>query len=143
MGHVTNFISLTLFHEIKINMADTVGVSQLWTTLKEAFNEAMELFVPHKLCKPRDGLPFITTELKRLMRKRDRVFFQMKKLQRSVSNHDRAAHLRLKHTDLKHKVQKEIRRAYWTYVESIITPLEIEKNQSNKRLFTYLKMMIF
>ena len=63
----------------------------------------------------------------------------MKKLQRSVSNHDRAAHLRLKHTDLKHKVQKEIRRAYWTYVESIITPLETEKNKSNKRLFTYLK----
>ena len=42
--------------------------------------------------------------------------------------------------ELKHRVQKKSRRAYWNYVEGIVTPGEREKDhQSRKRFWTYVK----
>ena len=45
-----------------------------WSEFKETLNKMTEKFVPTKLCKPKDGHPWVTREIKRLMNKRDRLY---------------------------------------------------------------------
>lgn len=120
-------------------MASEANVNKLWTTLREAIDEGMSKYVPHKMCKPRNGLPYITSVIKKLARKRDRVYNQMKKTEQNVFNHNRASRLKEKHKDLKHRLQLEMRRAYWNYVDSVITPLDTEEKGSTKRFWSFIK----
>ena len=75
-----------------------------------------------KLHKEQLGLPYITPALRKLLRKRDRLYDKVKKSRRNVSMHGRAASLKSKYNSLKARVQKEIRQAYWRYISSIILP---------------------
>ena len=48
------------------------------------------------------------------MRKRDRL--KIKKAQRNVSMHERAASLKTQYKSMKQDVQRKIRTAYWDYI---------------------------
>ena len=60
-------------------MRATASVEELWSTFKNKFQSSMTDNIPHKTSRPRTGQPWITTEIRRLMRKRDRKHKQMKK----------------------------------------------------------------
>jgi len=68
-----------------------------------------------------------------MMRKRDRLYDKVKKTQKNVSQHNHA-----KTMTSRLKIQSEIRKAYWSYVESIISPMQ-EENTSRKRFWTFIK----
>jgi hypothetical protein len=61
-------------------------------------------------------MPWITSDLKKLIRKRDRLYKRNKK-----SGDKKTAK---KFKEIKQIVQHELRRAYWKYIESIVTPQE-------------------
>jgi len=46
-----------------------------------------------------------------------------------------------KYKELKHESQKQIRKAYWKYIEDIVTPSNEKEEKSNcmKRFWSYIK----
>ena len=89
----------------------------LWQCFRVELYIATEKFIPHKLEKLRNGLPYLRKDVKRLMRKRDKL-------------HD---HKDPRYKFLKRVVQKKLRCAHYQYVEDIINasnnnnPLGIKK----------------
>ena len=111
---------------------DTVSTDTLWESFKEAMTQGIKKFIPHKSTKPLNGFPWITQDIKRLMSKRDRLYSKKKKTG--------CAKLDKQFRALKHQIQREVRKAYWSYVEDIITPLDDEKPyQGMKRFWSMMK----
>ena len=106
-----------------------------WNLFKKAFNDLSEKIIPTKLCRPKHGHPWVKNAIKRLMRKRDKLYAKLKT--------NRTNNLIMtKFTLLKHKIQKEIRQAYNQYLHSIITdqPEDTEEPANpNKRFWTLIK----
>ena len=61
-------------------------VEQLWNSLKSAINQGFSKFIPIKRFGAKRSLPRITKQIKRLVRKRDRLFQVQKRSGRSRSN---------------------------------------------------------
>ena len=114
--------------------------NDLWVKLKESINKGINKYIPHKTCKSKDNLPWITPKIRKMIKKRDKL--SMKK--KSLGNSQRGSDLKKitnKIKDLKRSLQSETRRAYWSYVESLITPMETEGevHPSLKRFWTFVK----
>ena len=87
---------------------------------------ATKKFIASKTSKPRDGLPWITPSLKKMMRRRDKMFQKHK-----TSN---------KYKTLKRETQQGLRKTYWDYIEKVITPSDQNPiNKANKKFWTYIK----
>ena len=97
-------------------------VNDLWIKFRDAIQEGIKQFIPHRQQKAKVGLPYMTPELRKSIRRRDRLYDRIKKARKSVSMHEHAASLRTKYKKLKQEVQKQISKAYWNYVASVITP---------------------
>ena len=98
--HMTNFTELFLTTDDSDQTAD-----DLWCNFCVELNVATKKFIPHKLANTRNGLPYLTKDFKRLI-KRDKL--HARKVPR--------------YKILKHVVQKKLRYAYYQYVENIINP---------------------
>ena len=116
-------------------------VNTQWNFLKSIIDEGTKKFIPKKISRKRNKLPYISREIRSLIRKRNRIYQHMKEAWKEISNHNRARKLKEKHQQLNRDIQKKIRHAYWKYVEDIITPLENEARTSQKRFWTYIKHM--
>ena len=86
-------------------LSENMTADSKWNLFKAALNNLTDKFIPTKLCRPKDGHPWINNFIKRLMRKRDRLYSKLK------SNRSNKT-IKTKFTSLKHKIQKEIRLAY-------------------------------
>ena len=64
----------------------------------------------------------MTSELRLLIRRRDRLYDRMKKARRNISTHMKSSRLETRYKKLKHEVQRKIRSAYFDYISSVITP---------------------
>ena len=112
--------------------SDAVNVNDMWTTFRDTLQTSAATNIPHKQSKPKDKHPWIGRDLKKLMKKQQRYYKIMKK----TGDPQHAQ----QYLELKHRVQKKSRRAYWNYVEGIVTPGEHESDhQSRKRFWNYVK----
>ena len=94
--------------------------------------------IHHKRSKVKDNLPWITSQIRRMIRKRDKLSFRKKQQIKVGANDLNRTTKQLK--ALKKVIQSEIRKAYWSYVESIITPIDDQDSQSGPpRFWTYIK----
>ena len=117
----------------KLNELDNMKtcVNEMWCVFKNHLEEIVKKHVPHKIAKTKESLPWITPDIRKLTLKRDRLYKQNKK----SGNTTTAKKLK----DIKRKVQKELRRAYWNYIEEIVTPQENNNQYSSmKRFQTYM-----
>ena len=118
-----------------LNLSESMNTDSKWNMFKITLNKLSDKYIPTKMCKPKDGHPWINNFIKRLMRKRDKLYT---KLKTNRSNHI----IKTKFTALKHKIQKEIRQAYNDYLYSIITDQtenSEEPARPNKRFWTLIK----
>ena len=94
---------------------------------------ALNLSSPHKRTKSRDSQPWISPDLKRKIRRRDKAFKASKK-------HGRIRDER-KFQQLKKEVQRDLRRSYWQYVDDIVTSQDTDHNEYSgmKRFWTFIK----
>ena len=90
---------------------ENMTVDELWLTFKNEVKTATMKFVPHKVHNSKK-LPWITRYIILLMRKRDKMHIKVKKGKSDLSN---------RYKILKSKVKREMRKAYWNYVNSIIS----------------------
>ena len=106
--------------------------NELWLHFRDGLTDGITKLIPHKLARPNDSFPWISNDIRRLMRKRDKLFTKKKKT--GSKNTDQ------KFRELKHKIQKEVRSAYWGYVEDLINPMGEEKPyEGMKRFWTFIK----
>ena len=104
------------------------GVSDLWDDFKEMLNNGAEKFKPSKILKKQHRLPWVSNNIKRLIRQRDKAFSTMKDSS-TQENIDKFKYL-------KSTVQREIRKKYNKYIEDLIEP---NLDKGNKKLWGMVK----
>ena len=128
-------------HQIE-EQKHTKTANELWLMFKNAVADAAAKYIPSKTCKSREQLPYMTRELVKLIRKRDRIY---KKRQRAKRNFECSTagyqNTDKKLRDIKKEIQKKLRQAYWNYIESIITPMDDNTEQISgmKRFWQFVK----
>ena len=101
-----------------------LSVDDLWSSFREELTSDVKRFIPHRFTSSRNGLPYMSSSLKCLMRKRD----------------NRRTRKDPCYKTIKHEVQKKLCAAYWQYVEEIITPMNDEDSMgANKRFWGLFK----
>ena len=109
-------------------------VNQLWDTFTNNLQESINNHVPQKIAKSKDKFPWITKEIKQMIRRRDRMYKRKKKIQPS------GRYQQVK--KLKQLVQRKMRQAYWNYIEEVISIEHVpeQNNRTNtKKFWTYNK----
>ncbi|KAL8579531.1 hypothetical protein ACOMHN_025484 [Nucella lapillus] len=112
---------------------DSTSAEDLWDKFKITIQSSITRNIPHKTPRKTDSYPWITTEVRRLLRERDRAYRKMKK--------HGTEELKTEVRRLRREVQQKLRRAYWDYVNRLFTPQEEEQDRTpcTKRFWTYIK----
>ena len=92
-----------------------MSVNDMWVSFKSEVLEAIERFIPTKMTKTKYSLPWIDHSIKRLIRKREKLYFRARKSNSpDIKNH---------YKRFRAHVQKAIRDAYWNI--PIYSPLKL------------------
>ena len=94
---------------------------ELGTRFKETYSQAEETYVPCKQARPKCSKPWVTSDIKKLINKRARVYRKIKKTGRQD--------LRELSMELRRAIQRKLQRTYWTYINETLTetPLDGER----------------
>ena len=71
-------------------------------------------------------LPWVTPKIKKMIRKRYKIHAKSKKITKP------SARISKKLKNIRHSLQKEMRQAYWQYIENIIDYSEEDNNTERK-----------
>ncbi|XP_076443976.1 uncharacterized protein LOC143282261 [Babylonia areolata] len=116
----------------KLLEADTdTLVEELWTTFKDSLHSSIKTNISHKLSIPKLKPPWLTADLRRLIRKRDKLY------KKKNGSED----LRTQMHALRREVQRKLRRAHWNDVSQLFEQREEKstRTESSKRFWTYVK----
>ena len=120
---------------LQSNLNISTPVNQLWHNIISELERAINKSIPHKTANIKDRQPWINTKIRRLMRKRDKLYYKNK--------HQPSPEKSRKLKTLKQFIQSQSRKAYWDYVEDLITPKDEhfpeEKFSNSKKFYTFLK----
>ena len=113
------------------------SVEEIWTAFKTALQKGITQFVPIKKIGCKKSLPWITQEIKRLIRKRDSLYQKQKKGKSKDRHHFK---------QVKHLIQNKIRLAYNNYIQNILGLSEEASDTADntstfapKKLFSLIK----
>ena len=103
----------------------------LWTTFKDNLKSSINANIPHKTALLKESVPWITPEIKRLVKKRDHLH------KIKMKSNDQIKTLRA----TKQVLQNKIRQVYWSYIKNMITPpsTDTDRQNSTKRFWTFIK----
>ena len=105
------------------------SVDENWIKILNFLNECIKDFIPSKISKNRRHLPWITPELKRHMRKRDRLF---KKARRNPSTAAWQSY-----RQYRNKVAKLVHQAHNNYVNNVVGD---SLSDNPKTFWSYVKL---
>ena len=101
-----------------------VNQKQWHPTFQQALEKSVNKYIPHKTAKSKDSLSWMTTELRKLMERRNRLY----KRQKTSGGPKHAEEFKT----IKHLVQKKkSRHAYSNYGENSVTPHSLARNNSS------------
>ena len=103
----------TLKKIININNDAKSTVNEMWNLFKNNLTKSINKNIPHKMLTYKHRLPWIHNKLRKMINKKNKLYFKMKKDKKYKE----------KYKELKHQVQKEQRHAYNTYIEILILDL--------------------
>ena len=128
----------TLKKIININNDAKSTVNEMWNLFKNNLTKSINKNIPHKMLTYKHRLPWIHNKLRKMINKKNKLYFKMKKDKKYKE----------KYKQLKHQVQEEQRHAYNTYIEKLILDLltndpdQSFNNQSKpKKLFSFIKSL--
>ena len=116
------------------------SIDSIWTLFRDKLCEAINEHIPTRTIKESMRLPCFTTRLRRLGRRRDRA---SKKARRN--GHD--PRLRALARQLKHDHQRAMRKAYWDFIDNLISIdnedhlLTDKRPPKQERLFQYIQSL--
>ena len=92
-------------------------VDDVWDAWKILFFQAVERNIPSKQLKPQRNAPWLNAELRKLVRKRRRLWKQAK------SSGDHAKWVKYKR--LSNSVKDQLNKAYWNYLNDLTASLKL------------------
>jgi len=116
--------------------SESTSVEELWSIFSDEISTGIKQFIPSKTIGTRRSLSWITQPIKRLMRKRDKLYFRLK---------NNGLHkTRQMFLNVKNLIKRNTKIAYNKYIESIlgIEDPDVQENRSNfnpKKLYSLLK----
>ena len=107
-------------------------VDDILNRFNKAIDEGTKKYVPTRFTKAKERPPWITQDIKRLLRKQKKLFEKQKgnAYTRRASKHYRS---------LKALIQRSTRKAYWQYIEGIINSENDESPTKDKKFWRYVK----
>ena len=112
--------------QIQSMRSENKDINELWSYFKDNLKEKIDIFVPSRMRGGRPRTPWINREIKRMLKKKQRLFIQARKTQQWEN---------YKH--YQRECKKAIRHAEWKYVNDIIE--EGLKSNNNKPFWQYIK----
>ena len=117
-----------------------MSVNDMWVSFKSKVIAAIERFIPTKMTKTKYSLPWIDSSIRRLIRKREKLYFRAcKSSSPDVKNH---------YKRFRAHVQKVIRDAYWKHISNIFSfetespdPDSPRKNEKAKKFWSFVKSL--
>ena len=110
-----------------------MNVQQLWDKFKVRLNTLVEKHTPTKTVSGKQHLPLLNSDIKKLMKKRDRTHSVMKKTKNYT--------LLPKIKKIRSLIQKKIRNSYWDYMNNIICDETEHKHGTTKRFWGFIKSL--
>ena len=112
---------------------DSIPTEELWSSFKDTLHAGVQKHIPHKKVRLKESKPWITPAIRRLIRKRDRLYKKMRK--RGREKYEKP------YKDLRRQVQQQLRRSYWAYLNDIFEETDTNPSGANrhKRFWTYIK----
>ena len=104
-------------------------VNDIWSELKSSITSIVEENIPSKMSRSRYSNPWMTTKVKRLLRRRQKAF-RVARRSNNVKNQARYRHL-------KATAQREMRKAHDDFIDQTVCG-ELQGN--SKRFWSYLKI---
>ena len=89
-----------------------ITVNNNWSFFRDGIHKVMENNIPSKMSKTRHNLPWVSTTIKREMRKRDRLLAHAKKSKRTEDWNKFKTH--------RNRIPKLIKHSYHEYINSVI-----------------------
>ena len=109
-------------------------VDSVWRKFRDSILLAISQHIPHKMSRKHLSLPWITTQLRRQIRRRNILYCRAK--------HLGSTDIYNKFLDLKHSIQRDLRKSYWQYINGLISfePAHGE-HQKQKKFWSYIKSL--
>ena len=101
-----------VYVELKQSDLATTSVQSMWDRFATGLEQGIDKFIPVRKVGTRDGFPWINQKIRRLMRKRDKLY---KRWSRSGRPYDQRRFI-----EYKHLVRRVSDRAYKKYLEDIL-----------------------
>ena len=98
----------------------------MWNFIKSEFNKIMNAYVPTKETSSKSHQPWITTECKRLIRKKNRWF--------KLAKTSNSGKVWKTYRNIKKQCQRTCRQTHDKYLTDIV-----HDDKSNKKLYSYIK----
>ena len=104
------------------------NVTANWDMFSSKLNELMEKHIPTKMSSSKHTDPWITNGVKRMCRKKQRLYYKAKKTQHAKDWKN--------YRDFRKSTQKKIRQNYWSFQNDMLNNPE---DKSNKAFWRYIK----
>jgi hypothetical protein len=123
-------------------LAKNSDADTLYNEFVRSLQQGIKDHIPSKSPKSRKGLPFMTRKIQRLIRRRDKAYLRKQSARKLNKDPLIRRKANKEFADLKREVQKELRKAYWEHVESIVTPMEPDNPyRGMRRFWSFIKNM--
>ena len=109
-----------------------MSVNDMWVSFKSEVIAAIERFIPTKMTKKKYSLPWIDSSIRRLIRKREKLYFRARKSSSpDVKNH---------YKRFRAHAQKVIRDAYWKHISNIFSFETESPDPGSKKVLVICKV---
>ena len=109
-------------------------VEELWTDFTTTLEKLTRECIPSKLIRGKSSLPWITQEIKRLIRKQDSLYAKLKK--------SGDLDIKTKFQTVRHQLKKKIKDSYQAYLENLLGLNDRDNVCDSKKLFHSLKTRV-
>ena len=125
---------ISLLNSSDFSSTDTKTVNDLWTKFKDTILHSMRLHIPYKLTRTRCDLPWLTSDIRKKIRKRNKLYRQYKR--------SHLPEVRSRFLQLKSDIQRQMRQSHDAYISRLITDSEDGTSSINpKRFWSYIKKL--
>ena len=122
-----------LLNSFDFSSTDTKTV-ELWTKFKATILHSMRLHIPYKLTRTRCDLQWLTSDIRKKIRKRNKLYLQYKR--------SHLPEVRSRFLQLKSDIQRQMRQSNDAYISRLITDSEGETSSINpKRFWSFIKKL--
>ena len=121
----------TAWSNLPKETVDSSTADSLWKWFKNTVEEGIRLFVPHRTSTKKNHKPWMSTTLKKMIRKSKRLF-------RRKQDYPSRANIEAYRT-AQRDIQKTSRREYWNYINGILYPDLEMGGDRNKKLWGAVK----